>query len=59
MQRAGRQGSVVTLICDSAERYLKSDYDRRWLHERGHNLEPYLAQLEHFYRHGEWSNDLG
>jgi cysteine synthase A len=58
MQRAGIKGSVVTLICDSGERYLDSYYDRRWLHERGHNLEPYLAQLEQFYLHGGWAADL-
>jgi cysteine synthase A len=58
MQRAGMKGSIVTLICDAGERYLNSYYDRRWLHERGHHLKPYMAQLEHFYYHGEWSDDL-
>jgi cysteine synthase A len=57
MQRAGSKGSVVTLICDAGERYMESYYDRRWLHERGHNLAPYLAQLEHCYLHGEWPAD--
>lgn len=57
MQRAGRAGSVVTLICDSGERYLNSYYDPKWLYERGHDLEPYLAQLEHFYYHGEWHDE--
>jgi cysteine synthase A len=52
------KGSVVTLICDSGERYLNSYYNRRWLQERGHHIEPYLAQLEHFYQHGEWIIDL-
>ena len=56
--RAGMAGSVVTLICDGGERYLNSYYDPHWLHERGHDLEPYLAQLEHFYRHGDWRDDL-
>jgi cysteine synthase len=58
MQRAGIEGTVVTLICDSGERYLNSYYDHRWLHERGHNLAPYLAQLEHFYLDGEWNDAL-
>jgi cysteine synthase A len=58
MQRAGIQGSVVTLICDAGERYLNSYYDQDWLSQGGHNLEPYLAQLEQFYRHGEWSTGL-
>ena len=58
MRRAGMKGSVVTLICDSGERYLNSYYNRRWLQERGHHIEPYLAQLEHFYQHGEWIIDL-
>jgi cysteine synthase len=58
MQHTGRAGSVVTLICDAGERYLHSYYDQRWLHERGHDLEPYLAQIEHFYTHGEWNDEL-
>lgn len=58
MKRAGKAGSVVTLICDTGERYLNSYYDQHWLHERGHDLKPYLAQLEHFYHHGEWNDDL-
>lgn len=52
LQQAGIKGSVVTLICDSGERYLDSYYDLRWLHEREHDIEPYLAQLEQFYLHG-------
>lgn len=58
MQRAGMEGSVVTLICDSGERYLDTYYDRRWLRECGHNLEPYLAQLEQLYLYGEWTADV-
>lgn len=54
LRRANREGSVVTLICDAGERYLDSYYDPAWLQARGYELEPYLAQLEHFYRYGEW-----
>lgn len=57
MHRAGIQGSVVTLICDSGERYLDSYFDHRWLDERGYNLDPHLAQLEGLYLYGEWPAD--
>jgi cysteine synthase A len=58
MQRAGMRGSVVTLICDAGERYLNSYYDPAWLSKGGYNLEPYMGQLEQFYRHGEWRASL-
>lgn len=54
MKRNGQAGSVVTLICDAGERYLTTYYDEGWLQRNGYQIDPYLAQLEHFYATGEW-----
>jgi len=54
MAAAGEEGSVVTLICDSGERYLQSYYNDVWLAQRKVDLRPYRRQLQTFYEHGEW-----
>jgi len=53
-----RTGSVVSLICDHGERYLHTYYNEAWLQENGYHIEPYLAQLEHFYHTGVWLEEL-
>ena len=40
MRAAGETGSVVTLLCDSGDRYLTTYYDDGWLAERGLDLRP-------------------
>ncbi|WP_094706675.1 PLP-dependent cysteine synthase family protein [Hahella sp. CCB-MM4] len=45
MQHTGTSGSVVSLICDSGERYLDSYYDDKWVSKQGLDLDPYLQQL--------------
>jgi len=52
MLRNGDAGSVVTMICDPGERYLRTYYDRGWLQQQGLELEPYIARLEAFSRSG-------
>jgi cysteine synthase A len=51
--RAGRRGSIVTMICDSGERYLGSYYDTGWLEAEGLDIAPYVAKLEKFWKSGE------
>ncbi|WP_292775641.1 PLP-dependent cysteine synthase family protein [Microbacterium sp. UBA6741] len=46
MKASGRQGSLVTLICDSGERYLKTYYDPAWLAEKGLDPAPYESLVE-------------
>ncbi len=41
-----QQGSVVTLLCDSGERYLNTYYHDAWLAEQGINIQPYLSELQ-------------
>ena len=47
-------GSIVTLLCDSGERYHHTYYDDAWVAKMGFDLAPYLHQLERFFRTGEW-----
>ena len=56
--RAGVPGSVVTMICDSGERYLHSYYDRAWLKDQGLDIEPYIAQLEQLGATGDFRPPL-
>ncbi|MDG4774314.1 PLP-dependent cysteine synthase family protein [Solwaraspora sp. WMMD792] len=58
MRAAGEQGSVVTLLCDSGERYAASYYSADWLTRHGIDLAPYRAVAEQFLRTGEWPTDV-
>jgi cysteine synthase A len=48
MRSAGESGSLVTLICDSGERYRQTYYDPAWLKSRGLDPSPYEDQLNAF-----------
>lgn len=52
MRAAGRQGSVVTLICDGGERYAHTYYDDGWVADQGFDLAPYDAALRQFVATG-------
>jgi cysteine synthase A len=47
-----QQGSVVSMICDSGERYLNSYYNDDWVAQQQLNLAPYTQQLEVFMQTG-------
>src|SRR5262249_33075807 len=49
----GDAGSVVTMICDPGERYLRTYYDRGWVQEQGLELESHIEQLEAFAMTGQ------
>ena len=53
MLRENREGSLVTLICDSGDRYASTYYDGGWLEENGLDIDPYRRALEHFLDTGE------
>jgi cysteine synthase A len=53
MKRKGETGSIVTLLCDSGERYLDTYYNTDWVAKNIGDLSPYLAKLEVFSRTGE------
>ena len=49
---AGLSCSIVTLICDSGERYLDTYYNPQWLERCGLDPAPYREQLERFRETG-------
>ena len=46
MKQRGETGSIVTLLCDSGERYLDTYYNTEWVKENIGDIQPYLAQLK-------------
>ncbi|NLS13857.1 PLP-dependent cysteine synthase family protein [Vibrio sp. SM6] len=52
MKSRGETGSIVTLLCDSGERYLDSYFDPNWVAENIGSLTPYLNQLKEIEQHG-------
>ena len=45
MQAQGQQGSIVTLLCDSGERYLDTYYNEQWVAQQFGDVSTYSAQL--------------
>lgn len=45
MREKGERGAIVTLLCDSGERYLDTYYNPQWVTENIGELTPYLNQL--------------
>ncbi len=58
MKASGRQGSLVTLICDSGERYLKTYYDPAWLASKGLDPAPYESRVEAVLAGGDFGSLL-
>ena len=54
MLAAGREGSVVTLICDGGERYADTYYSDRWVAAQNITLAPHLAAIDTFLSTGAW-----
>jgi cysteine synthase len=55
MRAAGQAGSIVTLMCDPRERYVRTYVDDSWLAEQGLELEAYLEVLDRAWTTGEWT----
>jgi cysteine synthase A len=52
LNRQGETGSVVSMICDSGDRYLETYYSDDWLKQNGFDLTRYRESLEAFYDSG-------
>ena len=52
MVRNGEAGSVVTLLCDSGERYRSTHFDDAWLQRRGIDIKPAEDAMERFFETG-------
>lgn len=55
MKARGEQGSIVTLLCDSGERYLDTYFDTDWVASNIGDIQPYLEQLAAFEQTGQLS----
>ncbi len=55
MTAAGRAGSIVSLLCDGADRYAATYDSDTWLRERRLDPTPYAAVLEQAWDHGVWT----
>ncbi|MFD1910762.1 PLP-dependent cysteine synthase family protein [Halodurantibacterium flavum] len=55
MLREGRGGSLVTLICDSGDRYAHTYYDTGWLRANGLDIDPWRDMIETFLDTGHWA----
>lgn len=54
LRAGGETGSVVTLLCDSGERYTHTYFADDWVREQGLDLAPYLATIDQFLTTGTW-----
>ncbi|GEM74843.1 PLP-dependent cysteine synthase family protein [Vibrio sagamiensis] len=52
MKLRGESGSIVTLLCDSGERYLETYYNQDWVENNIGNIQPYLDMLAEIQRKG-------
>jgi cysteine synthase len=52
MVKGGERGSVVTLLCDSGERYRSTHFDDAWLECRGIDIKPAEEAMERFFATG-------
>lgn len=46
MQSRGESGSIVTLMCDSGERYLDTYFNPAWVEKQIGDVQPYIDQLD-------------
>ncbi|MFT4087344.1 MAG: PLP-dependent cysteine synthase family protein [Gordonia sp. (in: high G+C Gram-positive bacteria)] len=54
MVATGRAGSVVTLLCDSGDRYDHTYFNDAWIAQQGLDLVPPTAVLDEFFASGRW-----
>ncbi len=47
MRTEGRTGSIVTLLCDSGERYLETYYNEEWVKANIGDVQPWRAEIHH------------
>ncbi|UXN02644.1 PLP-dependent cysteine synthase family protein [Bartonella sp. HY406] len=52
MIKNNQTGSIVTLICDSGERYRSTYLDDNWLAKKNLDIAPYVAALEALFING-------
>ena len=55
MKARGESGSIVTLLCDSGERYLDTYFNQAWIADNIGDISGYLTQLNQFEQTGQLS----
>ena len=58
MRERGEQGSVVTLLCDSGERYRHSYHDAGWRQAQGLSCEVEAQAMAALLQQGQWPQAL-
>ncbi|HVO04336.1 MAG TPA: PLP-dependent cysteine synthase family protein [Candidatus Cybelea sp.] len=58
MKATGKHGSIVTLICDSGQRYERSYFNDAWLAETGFDVAPWEQKIRAFLSDGVWDKAL-
>jgi cysteine synthase A len=58
MIAAGEEGSLVSLICDSGDRYTATYYNDTWLESNNIEIESYCSMLRDFLDSGRFHFDL-
>jgi hypothetical protein len=53
MAARGEEGSIVSLLCDSGERYRSTYFNDAWLAKQGFDVAPHEAAMERFFDTGE------
>jgi cysteine synthase A len=56
MNAAAHGGSIVTLLCDSGERYRSTYFDDEWLAAHHLDLGPFESRLDRFLESGRWAD---
>ncbi|QSB14932.1 PLP-dependent cysteine synthase family protein [Natronosporangium hydrolyticum] len=54
LRQQGQTGSVVTLLCDSGERYTHTYFADDWVRDHHLDLTPYLDTIDRFLVTGSW-----
>ena len=58
MQDHGERGSIVTLLCDSGDRYVDTYYQAAWRTKHHLECEREIEQMHALMERGEWCSQL-
>ena len=50
--------TILSMICDSGDRYMDTYYNPSWLQKNNLNIEPFIDQISHFFDKGMFKDDF-
>jgi len=59
LRETGVGGSIVTLLCDSGDRYAGTYFDDSWVAGQGWDLSPFRLAVREFMADGRWVGSAG